>query len=137
MVCQSIMLSWTICCGRRYGHRHLFLTQLAYISYFTCTECNLRSCFDCRALAHPRLTCKEYQAFLIAERTPADAATMEWFENNTKSCPCNARIEKNLGCEHMTCTRCRAEWCWLCGVDYNLIRNIGNAAHKRDCRLYA
>jgi hypothetical protein len=137
MVCQSIVLSWTICRRRRYALNHLFLTQAAYVSYFTCTECNMRSCFDCRALAHPNLTCKEYQAFLIAEQTPVDTATMNWFKKNTKRCTCNRPIEKNLGCEHMTCTQCKAEWCWLCGADYVDIRKIGNTAHKRDCRFYA
>ncbi|OQR94946.1 hypothetical protein THRCLA_08059 [Thraustotheca clavata] len=31
-------------------------------------------------------------------------------------CPsCSSRIWKNDGCQHMTCTKCRHEWCWICG----------------------
>lgn len=33
----------------------------------------------------------------------------------TKSCPnCNVKTEKNGGCNHMYCSRCDNEWCWIC-----------------------
>ena len=31
---------------------------------------------------------------------------------------CNAPISKNGACNHMTCTRCKAEFCWICRKDY-------------------
>ena len=32
-----------------------------------------------------------------------------------KKCPqCNANIEKNEGCNHMICTQCQVDFCWLC-----------------------
>uniref|UniRef100_A0A1I8HP02 RBR-type E3 ubiquitin transferase n=1 Tax=Macrostomum lignano TaxID=282301 RepID=A0A1I8HP02_9PLAT len=34
---------------------------------------------------------------------------------NRKQCPrCRVHIEKNAGCNHMTCTRCHCHFCWLC-----------------------
>jgi len=34
----------------------------------------------------------------------------------TKPCPsCGAIIEKSSGCDHMTCSRCRCEFCFSCG----------------------
>lgn len=30
-------------------------------------------------------------------------------------------MEKVSGCNHMTCTVCRYEWCWLCGSTYSSI----------------
>jgi hypothetical protein len=45
-------------------------------------------------------------------------ANKEWLEINTKKCPnCHKSIEKNEGCNHMTCRRpagCGHEFCWLC-----------------------
>lgn len=43
----------------------------------------------------------------------------KWIQNNTKECPnCHAHIEKNRGCNHMTCSHCKYEFCWICGVKY-------------------
>lgn len=41
--------------------------------------------------------------------------TQKWIQSNTKACPkCHARIEKNKGCNHMTCRNCKYEFCWYC-----------------------
>ena len=35
-------------------------------------------------------------------------------------CPhCGYGTEKIYGCNHMTCSKCRKEWCWLCRGNYN------------------
>ncbi len=35
-----------------------------------------------------------------------------------KQCPkCHNGIEKNKGCQHMTC-KCGAHICWKCGADF-------------------
>jgi hypothetical protein len=37
-----------------------------------------------------------------------------------KSCPnCFTKIIKNGGCNHMTCTICKYEWCWICLKNYD------------------
>lgn len=34
----------------------------------------------------------------------------------TRKCPgCGVRTFRYTGCNHMTCSQCRAEWCWVCG----------------------
>eukprot|EP00658_Telonema_sp_P-2_P080462 TRINITY_DN8011_c0_g1_i1.p1 TRINITY_DN8011_c0_g1~~TRINITY_DN8011_c0_g1_i1.p1 ORF type:complete len:226 (-),score=34.26 TRINITY_DN8011_c0_g1_i1:39-716(-) len=44
-----------------------------------------------------------------------DGETVNWLLINTKPCPgCNNPIEKNGGCNHMTCNKCRHEFCWVC-----------------------
>ena len=45
---------------------------------------------------------------------------VQWKKNhNVKMCPnCKAPIEKNEGCNHMTCINCKYEFCWLCNQKY-------------------
>ncbi|KAL4999178.1 hypothetical protein BDV10DRAFT_58729 [Aspergillus recurvatus] len=56
--------------------------------------------------------------------------SMKKVEETTKRCPgCQWPIEKNDGCDHMTCIKCRAEFCWIC---------LGGwSSHTRRCRRYA
>ena len=47
--------------------------------------------------------------------TGADIADALWMAANTKKCPrCSTAIEKDEGCNHMSCRKCRHEFCWIC-----------------------
>ncbi|KAG0697159.1 hypothetical protein DFH29DRAFT_984366 [Suillus ampliporus] len=40
----------------------------------------------------------------------------EWMEKSTMGCPgCGVHVEKSVGCNHMTCAKCRQHFCYLCG----------------------
>ncbi|CAG2176675.1 unnamed protein product [Oppiella nova] len=46
-----------------------------------------------------------------------DGKTANWIITNTKECPkCLTTIEKNGGCNHMTCrsVKCKYQFCWVC-----------------------
>lgn len=41
-------------------------------------------------------------------------------EKNVKFCKvCFAKLEKISGCNHITCSYCKYEFCWLCERPYN------------------
>ena len=53
------------------------------------------------------------------EKNKSDSETAKYIKANTKKCPkCQTPIEKNGGCNHITCRHCRYQWCWLCGQTY-------------------
>jgi len=40
----------------------------------------------------------------------------EWISINCRNCPqCNASVIKELGCDHVKCTNCTFEFCYICG----------------------
>ncbi len=62
---------------------------------------------------HSELTCKEYDQWV---QSTGENATKNYLQANTKQCPkCGNAIEKDGGCEHMTCRMpggCGYEFCW-------------------------
>ena len=69
-------------------------------------------CFICLKKPHGNLPCNG---------SDLDKSVVDYAMNNfVKKCPkCNIIIEKNKGCNHITCTKCGYQWCWLCNGKYN------------------
>jgi len=77
------------------------------------TACGCHFCFKCGEEAHQPGSCNELAQW--SEKCQNDSETANWILANTKRCPkCNTRIEKNSGCNHMTCRSCKHDFCWIC-----------------------
>ena len=81
---------------------------------FTCSDCAVVTCTKCHKQYHTGISCEMYSA---GQPKTDEEMLEEWMQkdpNNRKKCPkCSIPIEKNEGCNHMTCT-CGAHICWLC-----------------------
>ncbi|KAK3319805.1 hypothetical protein B0T19DRAFT_445599 [Cercophora scortea] len=75
--------------------------------------CSHRFCFGCILNDHQPAPCELVKRWL--KKCADDSETANWISANTKECPkCNSTIEKNGGCNHMTCRKCKHEFCWMC-----------------------
>jgi hypothetical protein len=53
----------------------------------------------------------------------SDKESNTWIKKNTQPCPlCKTNIEKDGGCNHMTCIKCnpKIHFCWICKTVYSL-----------------
>jgi hypothetical protein len=101
-------------------HRTYFANCLQYLDsqrftedtrYSECSKCNESTCRDCKA-----------SKIQHEDGCPADLDRERLLElgtsNNWKQCSqCGNLIEKNQGCDHMTCI-CGHDFCYICGHDF-------------------
>lgn len=107
-----------------------------------CPACSFAFCIYCKATYHGVSPCKfktkeqrgildkyakaSHDERLFMERRygkkqlttmSANLASEDYLADKAKMCPhCNAPIEKNEGCNKITCWRCSTNFCWLCGI---------------------
>jgi hypothetical protein len=74
-----------------------------------CDACGGFTCVQCCGEAHPGLACL---GRLHPGATPTDVLASAKIQR----CPgCGTPTVKDRDCNHMTCARCAAHWCWACG----------------------
>ena len=80
-------------------------------------QCGFSFCFKCLRESHRPCDCEMVQMW--EEKSKSEGENTKWLLVNTKQCPkCHKYIEKNQGCNHMTCRKeaggCSYEFCWIC-----------------------
>ena len=100
-----------------------------------CNQCQKQTCFKHRTIWHTDMSCDQYD--IVQSQPSENSATDKWLEIFTKQCPqCKWYIQKNEGCDHMTCRHCKHEFCWECFADYKRIASIGSSEHQSSCSHY-
>lgn len=82
-------------------------------------ECGHEYCFQCLQPWHAPVGCALLKIWL--KQCSDDSETYNWINAFTKDCPkCKTAIEKNGGCNHMTCRNkaCGYQFCWVCMGDW-------------------
>lgn len=93
--------------------------------------CGLDFCFHCGEEAHEPCSCEQLRQWNA--KGIDDNANLIWILANTQRCPnpmCGNAIEKNEGCNHMTCSQCRYEFCWICMGDWKNHSGSGYNCNK-------
>jgi ariadne-1 len=80
-------------------------------------HCGMTFCFKCLRDGHRPCDCEMIDFW--EAKNKSDGENTKWLIVNTKQCPnCHKYIEKNQGCNHMTCRKeaggCGYEFCWIC-----------------------
>lgn len=95
-----------------------------------CTSCTTCCCFRCQLDYHAPTDCATIRKWMT--KCADDSETANYISANTKDCPeCHVCIEKNGGCNHMQCTGCKYEFCWICMGSWK-----GHAGHYYDCSRF-
>ena len=97
-------------------------------------KCGSFSCSKCKLLQpHTPCPCKIANKWIL--KSSSDQENVQWILASTKKCPkCKVAIEKNQGCNHMTCAKCNHEFCWLCKQPWNTHGSITGGFYK--CNIY-
>ncbi|VDL48330.1 unnamed protein product [Hymenolepis diminuta] len=109
--CPGVDCGYAVCSNEEYGTMGPEGKMLEVI----CSNCKEIFCFNCGNPWHEPVLCKYLKLWLTKMKN--DSGTAHWVAANTKECPkCKATIEKNGGCNHMTCRNadCKYEFCWVC-----------------------
>ncbi|KAF2789085.1 hypothetical protein K505DRAFT_285044, partial [Melanomma pulvis-pyrius CBS 109.77] len=115
---------------------------------FRCIACGFRVCVMHDTTWHEGETCQEYDDRVGGakergeqkRREEQEKASLEAIKKISKKCPgegCGWNIQKDSGCDHMTCVQCGHEFCWVCFAPYESILLYGNDKHAKGCMYHS
>jgi len=78
----------------------------------TCPKCQTNICFNCS---------QPWHGYFVSCNANVDLGYSRWAINKSvQKCPkCRIAIEKDEGCNHMTCQYCKHQFCWICRGTYS------------------
>ncbi|SCV02641.1 LAME_0H03664g1_1 [Lachancea meyersii CBS 8951] len=89
-----------------------------HLSPYVVCENQHRFCFKCGLESHSPGDCQVAEQWV--KLAQLESENLNWVLKNTKECPkCGVNIEKNGGCNHMTCQSCEYQFCWICEQCWN------------------
>ena len=118
-----------------------------------CPECMSLFCAKCSNIWEPRHICPDA---LEEMNRGSENESNTYIRNNCKNCPnpaCNAIVEKTQtaeqlahqrekglsggteDCHHMTCTKCKKDFCWTCMKPYRGTNYYHNECPISDCTI--
>ncbi|PIA53346.1 hypothetical protein AQUCO_00900134v1 [Aquilegia coerulea] len=81
-------------------------------NYDVSCNCECGFCWNCTQEAHSPVDCDTVSNWILKNKDESE--NVNWILVNSKPCPkCKRPIQKNEGCNHMTC-KCGFHFCWLC-----------------------
>lgn len=96
-----------------------------------CHKCGAEFCFH-HSNAHAGESCEAYR-----QQMDEDEHYALSLDTETKPCPgCSILTDKISGCNHMTCSRCKKEWCWMCGDSIDDVSAHFSADNPKGCRQF-
>eukprot|EP00493_Phyllostaurus_siculus_P024665 UN25006 len=120
------------CLGRDCPLTQKFLVPRNTLGDVEC-DCGYVYCCKCLNPGHRPSPCDIADIWL--QKATSEAENMQWIIAKTKKCPkCRVPIEKNQGCNHMTCQSCKHEFCWLCKGDWRDHGTATGGFYK--CNIY-
>lgn len=83
-----------------------------------CSECKLEQCLRCNVewAVHGYISCETFQHRKAMKEIKDPVVLNGLFNGTIQACPqCYSFIEKDGGCNKITCSTCGEYWCWACG----------------------
>jgi hypothetical protein len=91
-----------------------------------CQDCDTAHCSVCGMEWHLLPSC-----WLLSQSAQEQLSYEHWSKDkDTRKCPCCGEgLEKSGGCKHMTCFRCKYDFCWDCLCEWSQHRGHGGVCN--------